>query len=65
MKKYENFIKTNTGRYMFIGWYPMLNEDYCIKTKTRKVNNKTWVYKTYRYKNGEIEDYKYGSYIEE
>ena len=74
MKRYETFMKSGE-RYYYIGWYPMIDENQCVSTKTRKqkIKNfncetrkwedttKTWIYKTY--KSGFT--YKYGSFIEE
>lgn len=74
MKRYETYFKSG-NIYYFIGWYPMENEENCIKTRTRKQkikelnydtrkwedSIKTWIYKTYKDGN----TYKYGSFIEE
>lgn len=56
---YEQFSKIN-GKYYFMGWYPMLNESFCIETKTRG----KYTYKKYKLADGSIEDIKYGAYIE-
>ena len=77
MKRYETYIKLDSKRYHFIGWYPMEDDTNCIDTKTRTVKTKDWdngkwvdstktyIYKTYKYLNGDIKTYKYGTYIEE
>ena len=77
MRKYETYIKNDKGRYIFLGWYPMKNEEFVIDTKERTKQVKDWVdgkwvsvhktfiYKTYKYLNGATEVLKYGSYIEE
>lgn len=77
MRRYETFIKLENNRYYFLGWYEMRDDTFCINTKTRKTKDKdyidgkwvdtvkTWIYKTYKYLNGDIETYKYGSYVEE
>ena len=77
MRKYETFIRNEKGRYIFLGWYPMQDEEFLIETKERTKQVKDWVngkwvpvqktfiYKTYQYKNGRTETLKYGSYVEE
>lgn len=54
---YETYIKID-NRYYFIGWYPVKDNDFLIKTKTIKKNNKTFLYNTYKYLNGDTETYK-------
>lgn len=56
---YEQFSKIN-GKYYFMGWYPMLNELYCVDTKTRG----KYIYKKYIFPDGSVEYIKYGGYIE-
>lgn len=60
MKRYETCIKID-GKYHFTGWYPMMNEEFCVETKTRG----RFIYKKYVWLNGNVEEYRYGSYIEE
>lgn len=78
MKKYETWMKIG-NKYCWMGWYPMLNEEFCINTRIKKIRTKSWVngkwestikeyiYKTYNYKsiNGDVEMYKYGSFVEQ
>lgn len=64
MRRYENFKKMENGKWLFLGWYPMQEERFCIDTKTRVTNGKTYIYKTYKYLNGDIEVIKYGSYVD-
>lgn len=74
---YETHEKIN-GKYCFVGWNEMLNEEFCIKTRTRKVKDKdfqngkwvdtikTYIYKTYTNKdNTELIDVRYGAYIDQ
>ena len=60
MKHYETSIKTEKGYYYFLGWYPMMNEEFCIETRKRG----TYTYKTYQWLTGKIETYRYGDYVE-
>ena len=53
-KRYETFTKVD-GRFIFMGWYPLLNEEFCIETKYRG----RFVYKTYKWLNGNIEVNRY------
>lgn len=76
IRHYETYVKLDNGRYYFIGWYPMQDDDKCFDTMTRTIKTKEWIngkwsdttktyiYKTYKYLNGEIKTYKYGSYID-
>ena len=57
-ERYQMYTKIN-GIYVFMGWYPMLNEEFCIVTKVRKYNGRDHVYKTYKWLNGDIEETKY------
>ena len=58
-RRYEQFNKID-GKYVFMGWYTMMNEDYCIETKTRG----RYIYKKYQWKDGSITEVKYGGYVE-
>ena len=58
MERFEMYQKIN-GRYIFMGWYPMNKEEYCINTSKRVINGHTHLYKTYKYKNNDIEEIKY------
>ena len=58
-RKYEQFQKVN-GKYVFMGWYPMLNEEFCIETKVRG----KYTYKKYKWTDGTITEVKYGGYTE-
>lgn len=59
-RTYETYLKLN-DKWLFVGWSHQMNEDFCIEAK-RKGN---YIYKTYKWLNGEVEEYRYGSYIEE
>ena len=59
-RRYETYVKLENGKWHFLGWYSMKNEDFCIETKTRG----KYIYKTYRWLTGTIEEYRYGSYVE-
>ena len=64
MRRYETFFKSK-GKFNFMGWYSMMSEDFCISTKQRKDREgKVWTYKTYKYLNGTVEEYKYGAYVD-
>ena len=60
-RKYETYVKLENGKWIFVGWGSMMNEDFCIETKKRG----KYTYKTYRWSTGKIEEYRYGSFIEE
>lgn len=49
--RYETYEKIN-NKYVFMGWYPITNEERVIATKTRELNGKLHVYKTYLWDNG-------------
>jgi hypothetical protein len=53
--RYETWTKLDSGRYYFIGWYEMKNEEFVIDTKRRG----KYVYKTYKWLNGDIETLRY------
>lgn len=53
--RYETWSKNDKGKYFFIGWYEMKNEEFVIDTKRRG----KYVYKTYKYLNGDIETLRY------
>ena len=61
IRTYETYIKLENGKYYFTGWYPMMNEEFCIETKVRG----KYIYKKYKWLTGKVEEYKYGSYVEE
>lgn len=77
MKRYETYKRNDKGRYVFLGWYPMQDEEFVIETKQLTKITKDWVngkwvpvpktyiYKTYKYLSGATEVLKYGSYVEE
>lgn len=58
-RRYESYVKIN-GKWHFLGWYRMMNEEFCVETKMRG----KYIYKTYKWLNGNIEEYRYGSYVE-
>ncbi|MBR3117578.1 MAG: hypothetical protein IKL65_00485 [Bacilli bacterium] len=58
MERFEMYEKVN-GRYYFMGWYPMEDENRCINTKTRVINNHTHLYKTYKFNDNTIRELKY------
>ena len=53
--KYETYIKLENGRWHFVGWYSMCDEQFCIETKTRG----RYIYKTYKWLTGKIDEYRY------
>ena len=57
-ERFQMFTKIN-GRYIFMGWYKMLNEEFCISTKKRNIRGKKYIYKTYKWLNGDIEQVAY------
>lgn len=57
---YETFLKLN-GKWLFLGWGHQKNEQFCINTKMRG----NYIYKTYKWLSGEVEEYRYGNYLEE
>lgn len=57
-ERYQMYTKID-GRYVFMGWYPMLNEEFCVSTKVRLYDNRKHVYKVYKWLNGDIEEIKY------
>lgn len=57
-ERYEMYTKID-GRYIFMGWYEMLNEEFCISTKVRVYDGRKHIYKTYKWLNGDIEETKY------
>ena len=58
-RKYETYVKVD-GKWIFVGWGIMLNEEFCIETKKRG----KFIYKIYKWSTGVTEEYRYGSYIE-
>lgn len=55
MGKYETYHKAENGRWHFVGWYSMNNEEFCIETKVRG----KYTYKTYKWLDGKIDEYRY------
>jgi hypothetical protein len=59
MKRYETWTKMDTkigdGRYYFLGWYPIMYEEFVIKTRRRG----KYLYKTYKWANGDLETLRY------
>lgn len=53
--RYETWAKGDNGKYFFIGWYEMKNEEYVIETKQKG----KFLYKTYKYASGDIETLRY------
>lgn len=53
--KYETFIKTESGKFHFVGWNEMTREEFVIETKQRG----KYLYKTYKWLNGDITIYRY------
>lgn len=61
MKKFETYAKNERGKFIFVGWGQMLNEEFCIETK----KTKRFIYKTYRWLTGKVEVYRYSrDYVE-
>lgn len=61
-RRYETYVKLENGKWLFVGWGSMINEEFCIGTKTRG----KYIYKTYKWLSGKTEEYKYNShYIEQ
>lgn len=54
--RYETFYKNEKNKFVFIGWGEILNEEFCIVTK----ETKKFIYKTYKWLNGKVEEYRYG-----
>ena len=60
MKKlFETYVDID-GKFVFIGWSEMMNEEFCIETK----NTKKFIYKTYKWLNGKVEKYRYRISVE-
>ena len=58
-EKLETYEKYEE-KYIFIGWNFIQDYDnYCIETKTKIINNKTHIYKTYKMLDGTIRKMKY------
>lgn len=53
--RYETYIKLDNGKWHFTGWCKMTFEEFCIETKVRG----SYMYKTYKWLNGNIEEYRY------
>ncbi len=58
MKRFEMYVKIN-GRYIFMGWYPIKDEDRCIDTRKKVINGHTHLYKTYQWNDSSIEEVKF------
>lgn len=59
--KYETYVKGENGKFIFVGWNDMNDEKFCINTKLTK----KFIYKTYKWLNDKIEEYRYTRQIEE
>ena len=61
LKRFESYVKLESGKYHFVGWYPINENDeqFCIEIKTRVIKGITHLYKKYKYTNGEIEEMKF------
>lgn len=60
-RKYETYIKLENGKWLFVGWGFLMNEEFCIETKIRG----RYIYKTYKWLSGKVEEYKYSNnYVE-
>jgi len=53
--RYETWVRLDSGRYYFVGWYQMTNEEYVVATEKRG----KYLYKTYQWLNGDIEKLRY------
>lgn len=60
MKKYETFLKIN-NKWKFMGWYPIMNNNFILDYNKRG----KYTYITYEWLDGNVEQYRYGEYIEE
>lgn len=51
---YEKYVKLDDGRFIFVGWGPII-KDFAIEIK----ETKKFIYVTYEYLTGNIEIYRY------
>lgn len=53
-KVYEKYVKLDDGRFIFVGWSPII-KDFAIEIK----ETKKFIYVTYEYLTDNVEIYRY------
>lgn len=51
---FETYCKMDNGRWIFVGWHNMRTDFVFAKRETKK-----FIYVTYKYLTGNIEEYRY------